>query len=87
MYVPGVGSLVNLADGVKKRWQGYSPYTTFNPYVNVGSTPLGRPLLAKAYVRGDKRKHKIPNDRMTFHMAYRIAETYYNAAKYDLGSK
>ena len=27
------------------------------------------------------------NDRITFHMAYRIAETYYNAGKYELGSK
>ncbi|KAF8308283.1 hypothetical protein DL93DRAFT_2220330 [Clavulina sp. PMI_390] len=42
-------------------------------------------LFSKAYEIF--KAQKAPSDRITFHMAYRIAETYFNAGKYDLGVK
>ncbi|KLO05913.1 hypothetical protein SCHPADRAFT_707257 [Schizopora paradoxa] len=66
MYVPGVESLVKITDRVKKRWSGESSgsYSTYSPYINVGTTPTGSDLTAIAYGNGEKKTSKVPNGQV-----------------------
>jgi hypothetical protein len=47
-------------------------------------TPQSK-LFTKAYETF--KVQAVPKDRVTFFMAYRIAETYCASGKYDLGAK
>lgn len=42
-------------------------------------------LYTKAYELF--KKHRTAQGRLTFHIAYRIAETYYTSGKYDMAVK
>lgn len=61
MYVPGVDSLVKYTDRIKKRWTGDSSYSTYSPYINIGTS---NSLTAIAYGKGEKKTSTIPNGQM-----------------------